>query len=93
MTLSNLNALDAQDYFSQLYSIFKLRENSHLMNGSTNQVYRGIHSGGAAADGTGGDRMPTIGYGWNMAARTATEVSDGLLYAYGGAARRSGNQV
>lgn len=86
MALSNLNTLTSLQYFSQLYDMIKTRENVFLMNGTANATYTGIHAGGAAADGSGGDGMPTIGYGWNMAARTAAEVEDGLLYAFGGAA-------
>ncbi|MFC2952878.1 calcium-binding protein [Marinicaulis aureus] len=72
MALSNLNLLSSTAYFSLLYDMIKQRENPWLYNGTG---YERIHNGG-------GDGNPTFGYGFNLAAFSASIVEQVIQHAY-----------
>lgn len=72
MALSNLNLLSENAYFALLYDMIKQRENPWLYNGSG---FERIHNGG-------GDGNPTFGYGFNLAAFSASIVEQVILHAY-----------
>lgn len=78
MTLANLNTLSETEYFNQLYSIIKTRENAVLLAGTDpNSTDVRIHDGG-------GDGNPTFGYGFNLNNFGASEVEQAIRYAYTG---------
>lgn len=70
MTISNLNSLTEDEYFSELYSELKVRENVGLREPR-------IHDGG-------GDGNPTFGYGFNLAGFSASIVEQAIRYAFTG---------
>ncbi|WDI30837.1 calcium-binding protein [Hyphococcus flavus] len=72
MALSNLNLLSGNAYFALLYDMIKQRENPWLYNGTG---FERIHNGG-------GDGNPTFGYGFNLAAFSASIVEQVILHAY-----------
>lgn len=70
MAISNLNALSETEYFAELYTILKARENDGL-------AQTRIHDGG-------GDGNPTFGYGFNLAGFSASIVEQAIRYAFTG---------
>ena len=74
MALSNLNLLSASSYFALVYDMIKKAENPFLYAGTG---FQRIHDGG-------GDGNPTFGYGFNLAAFSASVVEQVILHAYGG---------
>ncbi len=74
MALSNLDHLSEGSYFSLLYDMIKQRENPWLYAGTG---YERIHNGG-------GDGNPTFGYGFNLAAFSASVVEQVIEHAYNG---------
>jgi len=74
MALFNLNLLSQSAYFALLYDMIKKIENPFLYAGAG---FQRIHDGG-------GDGNPTFGYGFNLAAFSATVVEQVILHAYGG---------
>ena len=74
MALSNVNVLSESAYFSLLYDMIKPRENARLLAGTGDQR---IHDGG-------GDGNPTFGYGFNLAAFSASVVEQVITHAYSG---------